>query len=189
MEPKPSFTVFGGQKRIATGTLDRVLTAAKAAFDRDAASQLLFFDDQSGRPIDFDLRGTLPEVLAKAVPATVPGRPGRPKLGVVSREISLLPIHWEWLELQPGGASAALRRLVDDARSQDPDRKRVQAAAEATSRFLSSMAVNLPSYEEACRALYAGSRESFFAHMDDWPDDIREHATRLARNAFLSPSG
>ncbi|MFY0534142.1 DUF2239 family protein [Nannocystis pusilla] len=52
-----------------------------------------------------------PRLAAEEPPART--GPGRPKLGVVSREVSLLPRHWEWLERQPSGSR---RRCADSSR-------------------------------------------------------------------------
>jgi hypothetical protein len=134
--------------------------------------------------VDFELRGTLGDVLARALPARPRSGPGRPKLGVVSREVSLLPRHWDWLEQQPNGASAALRRLVDQARKQNPDKQRARLAMDAAMRFMTSMAGDLPGYQEASRALYASNCEQFETLMRDWPNDIRAHALRIAQDAF-----
>jgi uncharacterized protein len=128
--------------------------------------------------VDFDLRGALNEVVARALPARSRSGPGRPKLGVVSREASLLPRHWAWLEQQPNGASAALRRLVDQARKREPAEQRARLATEAVGRFMSAMADNLPGYEEASRALYAANRAHFEDLILHWPHDIRAYIQR-----------
>jgi hypothetical protein len=190
-EPR-TYTAFLGETLIASGTLETVLPALKARFDAGENCLVLIFDDESGRQLDFDLRGTLAEVIARATPApiaspaTSPARmgPGRPKLGVVSREISLLPSHWEWLERQPNGASAALRRLVDQAGKRPAGPERVRRAMESAGRFLSGMAGNLPNYEEASRALYRANRGQFEELTGEWPRDIRQHARRMAQDAF-----
>jgi hypothetical protein len=103
---------------------------------------------------------------------------------VVSREISLLPRHWDWLEQQPNGASAALRRLVEEARKRDPGKERTRLATAAAGRILSAMAGNLPGYEEASRALYAGNRARFEELILDWPRDIRAYIQRRVEDAF-----
>ncbi|WP_428990320.1 DUF2239 family protein [Methylocapsa aurea] len=105
---------------------------------------------------------------------------GRPKLGVVAREITLLPRHWDWLAAQPGGASAALRRLVETARREGGTDGRQRAAREAAYRFLSAVAGDLPGYEEALRALFSGDAARFEAQMTEWPKDVRAYALRLA---------
>ena len=178
MESEQTYTAFDGNERIASGTLEKVLPELKSRFNADRGVMLLVFDDATGRQVDFDLRGTLAQVLARALPPQRTG-PGRPKLGVVSREISLLPRHWEWLEEQPSGASAAIRRLVDEARRREQGRNRVRLALDATARFMSAMAGNLPGYEEATRALYAKDRTKFQGLVNRWPQDIREHILKL----------
>jgi hypothetical protein len=184
MSDEQTYTAFVGDTRLATGPLAGMLAGVKTKFDSSASAPLLIFEDQTGRQVDFDLRGTIAEVLARVAPAPPRTGPGRPKLGVTSREVSLLPRHWEWLEQQPNGASAALRRLVDDARKREPGKQRARLAMDAANRFLSAMAGNFPGYEEATRALYAGNRVDFGNLMQEWPGDIRDHAQRLAMEAF-----
>jgi uncharacterized protein len=178
------FTAFAGTTLLASGSLDTILPAVKAQFDQDPGTMILIFEDQTGRQVDFDLGGSLPEVLARAIPERVRSGPGRPKLGVVGREVSLLPRHWEWLEQQPSGASAALRRLVDEARKRDPEEQRARLAVEATGRFLTAMAGDFAGYEEAHRALYRRNREQFEERIREWPADIRRHLGRLTDGAF-----
>jgi len=188
-----SFTAFLGQRIIATGKLESVLAAAKGKLDAGSTDRLAIFDDEEARIHDFDFRGDLEEVLARlhhhpllldreeSTPAgDTPRRgPGRPKLGVVSKEVTLLPRHWEWLGRQRGGASATLRRLVEEARKRESPRDREIKAREATYRFMSDMAANLPGYEEASRALFAGDYEALAREMRDWPSDIRGYVSRL----------
>jgi hypothetical protein len=187
MEEAPTYTAFLDETLIASGPLDATLPIVKASFDRDAGALVLIFEDQTGRQVDFDLRGPLNEVLERALPArpaATRSGPGRPKLGVVSREVSLLPRHWDWLEQQPNGASAALRRLVDEARNRNPGEQRVRLATEAVGRFLSAMAGNLPGYEEASRALYAGNRARVEDLIRHWPADIRTYLMRRLDDAL-----
>jgi hypothetical protein len=150
----------------------------------------VIFSDATGRPIDFDLRGSDAEILAR-LPATpgaaaleaAPSEPrgrGRPKLGVVAREVTLLPRHWEWLNAQPGGASVSLRKLVEAARRANGDRDRSRAARDAAYHFMSAMAGDLPRFEEASRALFADERRRFTTLITAWPDDVRDHIVRLA---------
>jgi uncharacterized protein len=186
---KRTYTTFVGETVMASGPLEMMLPIVKAQFDRREDTLFLIFDDQSGRQVDFDLRGAMDEVLARALPAKPRPGPGRPKLGVASREISLLPRHWEWLEHQPNGASAALRRLVDQARSLEPDEQRARLAREALGRFMSAMTGNLPGYEEACRALYAADRLRFGNLILPWPRDIRNYIQQRAEEAFRSGDG
>src|SRR6478609_6747643 len=180
-----NFTAFIGQRRLASGPAAEVALAVKRAEPR-LGEQIFVFDDGTGRPIDFDLRGDDHEVAARlAIPdapeTTAPPRGrGRPKLGVVAREVTLLPRHWEWLGAQPGGASVALRKLVDDARRASGDRDRERNARDAAYHFMSAMAGNLPHFEEASRALFADDRRRFTGLIADWPADIRDHIVKLA---------
>ena len=184
METDHTYTAFVGNNLLVSGDREQVLTAMKSRFEHGDNPLFLTFEDQTGREVDFDLRGTLAEVLERAKPDQARIRPGRPKLGVVAREVSLLPRHWEWLEEQPNGASAAIRRLVDEARKREPGERQIRAAMEAASRFLSGMAGNLPGYEEASRALYARDGERFAELIRDWPYDIRTHVQRLVCGVF-----
>jgi hypothetical protein len=184
MENDKTYTAFVGTNLLASGTRDEVLATLKSRFDRDAHTLFLTFDDQTGRQVDFDLRGTLADVRARYRPASPQVGPGRPKLGVVAREVSLLPRHWKWLEEQPNGASAAIRRLVDDARRREPGEQQVRAAIEAADHFMTAMAGNLPGYEEASRALYARDKKRFHKFIRDWPRDVRLHAKRLVLGAL-----
>jgi uncharacterized protein len=167
---------------VASGELTPILLEAKALLDRGAGGPLLIFEDQTGRQVDFDFRGTPEAVVERAAPSRRTG-PGRPRLGVVSREVSLLPRHWDWLEQQPNGISAALRRLVDEARKRAPAAERARQAREAASRFMTAMAGNLPGYEEASRALFAKDHQAFKRRIAEWPEDIRGHLERLCAQA------
>jgi uncharacterized protein len=186
----PSFTAFEGQRRLLSGTLAEVALALKRA-GRPASAPIIIFSDASGRPIDLDLRGSDDEIVARlpnpapASPApevetTEPRGRGRPKLGVVAREVTLLPRHWEWLNAQPGGASVALRKLVDETRRTSGDRDRLRVARDAAYHFMSVMAGNLANFEEASRALFADDRRRFVGLIADWPVDIRDHIVKLA---------
>ena len=116
-------------------------------------------------------------------PAT-PRGPGRPRLGVVPREVTLLPRHWQWLASQPGGASVALRRLVDEARRSSVGRDRVRRAQEVSYRVMTALAGDLPGFEDALRALFARDGAAFDRHVATWPDDVRDYARRLAAPAL-----
>ena len=185
---------FGGAKRLASGDLRDVAVAAKDYADRNGESPLLVFDAATGEPVDLDLRGTkkdvlrrLPEPVADAATSEVGEQPrsvGRPRLGVVAREVTLLPRHWDWLGSQPGGASAALRRLVETARRTNQDADRRREARESTYRFMSAIAGDYVGFEEATRALFAGGRERFEALIRSWPPDVREHLAELSAAAF-----
>jgi uncharacterized protein len=187
-----TFTAFEGARRLASGPLDDVALAIKRALHQ-ASAPIAIFDDSTGRSIDLDLRGSDADVVARlarnpeqgktseAIAATSePRGRGRPKLGVVAREVTLLPRHWEWLNTQPGGASVALRKLVEQARRTTGDADRARAAREAAYHFMSAMAGNLPGFEEATRALFADDRRRMAGHIATWPADIRDHVVKLA---------
>ncbi|WP_018631678.1 DUF2239 family protein [Neomegalonema perideroedes] len=179
----PRWTAFLDGRRLASGAPGCVVKAARKALDADpeAESRLSFYSDDTGRPLDADLRGTPEEVAERAEPQKSV-KPGRPKLGVSPREVTLLPRHWDWLATQPGGASAALRRLVEEARK-DPraEAKRAQTAA---GNFMTAALGDAPDYEEASRALYAKDQARFLALTEGWPEDLRDHARRLAAPSF-----
>ena len=182
-----TYSAFAGDRLIAFGALPEVLSAAKAHVDSSEDPQLLIFEDRTGRQLDFDFRGSLDEVLARALPPRERTGPGRPKLGVVSREVSLLPRHWEWLEAQPQGISAGLRRLVEEARKKDPQEQRARKGREALSKFMTAIAGNRPNYEEATRALFASDHTRFEELIAEWPEDIRAHLLRVLEDS-LTPS-
>ncbi|MHA7582898.1 DUF2239 family protein [Paenibacillus vandeheii] len=190
-----SCTAFVGRKNIAKGTLPHVVAIVKETLNDKEFAQLLIFDDFTGKPIDIDFRGQTAEVLqrlsnqaghaAEAEESEPPTRRvGRPKLGVVSGEVTLLPRHWDWLKSQHGGASVTLRKLVDEARRSGENESKVRAAQEASYRFMTAMAGDFPQHEEALRALYAGNQDRFYQLIDDWTPDIRDHIKTLAENAF-----
>lgn len=184
------FTAFEGQRRLAAGALAEVALAVKRAAQHPAADPIVIFSDATGRAIDLDLRGDADAILARlAKPASAnadaetqsePRGRGRPRLGVVAREVTLLPRHWEWLNAQPGGASVALRKLVEQARRANGDAERHRAARDAAYHFMSAIAGNLPGFEEASRALFADDRRSFTRLIAPWPADIRDHVVKLA---------
>jgi hypothetical protein len=190
MDPTPirSATAFQGSRRLASGPLPAVALAVKAALEREDAPPILTFDDATGAVIDLDLRGTAAEVVARLAPppevGAAPRGRGRPKLGVVAREVTLLPRHWDWLAAQPGGASVALRRLVEEARQANRGRERRREAQTAAYRFMTAMAGDAPGFEAALRALFAGDAAGFEAAVRPWPADLREHARCLAASAL-----
>jgi hypothetical protein len=178
------FTAFEGERRLASGSLAEVALAVKRVEGRTSAP-IAVFSDSTGRAVDLDLRGSDEDVVARlaetlAPAAETPRGRGRPRLGVVAREVTLLPRHWEWLNAQPGGASVALRKLVDEARRANGDRDRQRAARDAAYHFMSAMAGNLPNFEEASRALFADDRRRFVGQIAGWPADIRDHVVKLA---------
>jgi uncharacterized protein len=192
-------TGFEGSRCIASGDLVEVTRKVKEVIDRGGLSTVLIFDDYTAELIEVDFRGTLKDVLkrlenqpTKRESTTEPLNmdhvtqrgPGRPKLGVVSREVTLLPRHWDWLNSQPGGASVALRKLVEEARRVNRGRDKVRHAQETAYRFMHAMAGDLPGFEEATRALFAGDPECFNGLVSSWPVDIRDYARKLSVDAF-----
>lgn len=186
-------TAFAGTDRVGAGEPRAVALALKALADTGDSRTVLVFDDETGRQVEFDLRGSADEVAARfpEVPASADEEAaeqpeaarrtrGRPRLGVVGREVTLLPRHWEWLNAQPGGASVALRKLVEQARRENAERDRTRTAQDAAYRFMSSIAGNEPGYEEAVRALYAGDAVRFAELTDPWPPDVRHYARQVA---------
>jgi hypothetical protein len=192
-EPDNAYIAFEGDRRIAAGELRDVARAAKEVLNRRKDAPILVFDGVTSGPVEIDFRGTvadiqarLPEAAGAAADAgpSAPRGPGRPKLGVVAREVTLLPRHWEWLAQQRGGASVALRKLVDAARRTGEDGDRIRRAQEATYRFMSAMGGNKPHYEDAIRALFANDPARFEKLIAAWPADVRDHTHILAQRAF-----
>lgn len=195
-----SWIAFVGSKCIASGSPRTVATAVKSFADAHASDSILIFDAETSHPVEIDLRGSLSAVFqhlpvaqeqantSEMAPQKAKG-PGRPKLGVVSREVTLLPRHWEWLAAQPGGASVTLRKLVEQARRASSDADRSRQAQDAAYRFMNAMAGNEPGYEEALRALFAGDLGQLRRCIEPWPDDIRNHTLSLAEAAVSKAEG
>ncbi len=177
-----TYTAFAGNHRLVSGPLAQVAVAVKNAESASpTAPPVLIFSDHTGKAIDVDTRGEDDDIIARYSPPPEPPRGrGRPRLGVVAREITLLPRHWDWLNEQSGGASVTLRKLVDDARRAGGDRHLVKKAHEAAYTFMHAIAGNLPHYEDATRALFANDRARFELLIAEWPHDIRVHAIALA---------
>jgi hypothetical protein len=184
--PESTVTAFAGFRRITSGSRAEVVAQLRKLSARaDETTPLFVFDDSTGTPLDLDLRDNpalAPEISPSDEHAT--RSVGRPKLGVVAREVTLLPRHWEWLGRQPGGASVALRKLIDEARHVHADRDAQRAAREATYRFMTAIAGDLPGFEEATRALFAGERTRFDELVAPWPEDVAAHVHKLAAAAW-----
>ncbi|MBU6452162.1 MAG: DUF2239 family protein [Cyanobacteria bacterium REEB67] len=205
---KNTCTAFAGTREVAHGSYEEVVLESKRLFDRGEKTNILIFDDDTAQQRDADLGRSLPElerwlsfVRKTAAQATIAARdedpteageeraqsvvkPGRPKLGVVSREVTLLPRHWQWLNAQPGGASVALRKLVEAAKRDTTGKEQKRLAQEATYRFMSAMAGNEAGFEEASRALFAGKRSRFAELTEHWPADVSKYLQKLAVAAF-----
>lgn len=181
-----SFSAFEGDRRLVSGSRATVIRAIKQRVAEQPAASVLIFDDVTGGQIDFDLRdgGDGEAAPSPGLEAASPRGPGRPKLGVVAREVTLLPRHWDWLARQPGGASVTIRKLVDEARRSTAGAETARVARERAYRFMSAMGGNLSGFEEATRALFAGDSGRFATLIGDWPNDVRVYAQTLAEGAF-----
>ncbi len=174
------FVAFAGQDLLARGPLADAVRACKDRLERGEDRRIALFDDATGGPVDMDLRGSEADVLARLAPQpATPQGPGRPRLGVVSREISLLPRHWSWLAQQRGGASATLRRLVDAARRDGGSHDRARKAIDAAYRFMADIAGDQPGFEEAARTLFAHDLHAFAERIAAWPADVRGQLERF----------
>jgi hypothetical protein len=183
------YVAFIDRSCVASGKLPAVARQVKELLDGGCDTAVIIFDAATSEPVEVDFRGTSDEVIARLETARAdvepkaggrPATPGRPKLGVVAREVTLLPRHWEWLSEQPGGASVTLRKLVEEARRTRAGEAAVRQARESCYRFMTTMAGDEPDYEEALRALFAGDARRFDALTEQWPLDVRDHARRLA---------
>lgn len=193
-----TYTSFMGYRRIASGPMLVNVLAVKKVLESRVNDPVLIFDDVTGRFVDVNTQGTDEELAQRYAPVDVseaeveqieeeaPRGRGRPKLGVVPREVTLLPRHWDWLATQPGGASVALRKLVEEARRASAAKDQRRQAQERTYNFMTAIGGDLPGFEEAMRALFADELERFKSLLAAWPDDVREHAIELAQNADAS---
>ena len=187
-----TYSAFLGPRRVASGPLDEVAAAASRAASK--VDTLLVFSDASGTQVELDLRGSEDDVRARYQPQPLeesteetPARGrGRPRLGVIAREVTLLPEQWEWLASQPGGASVALRKLVMEARRRGSTRERLRRAQERSYKVMVALAGDRAGFEEASRALFAGDMPALRQHVDRWPRDIREHLLRLADPDYVA---
>jgi hypothetical protein len=197
VSPQPTFTAFAGSRRIDSGELAPVALSAKRAIEGGETGEILICEDSNARTIEVDLRGGLDDIQVSAARALIARRgpaepaageprrgPGRPRLGVIAREVTLLPRHWRWLSDQPGGASVALRRLVEEAAKDRSGREKRRLGQEAAYRFMSSLAGDRAGYEDAVRALFAGNSARFGELIASWPADVRDYAQQLAAAAF-----
>ena len=188
-----SYSAFAGTRLLASGDLATVVGQIKAIYDRQGAEAILLLEDATSERIDLDLNGSPELVLERALAQQrarqqlrewnlQPHTQGQTKTGAVPGTVNLLPRHWAWLNSQPGGASVALRKLVElasrDARGEDRLR-RTQAAID---RFMLTLAGDLANYEEASRALYRSDWTRLRALIVDWPTDVRAHVEKLLQD-------
>jgi hypothetical protein len=196
-ESPATYLAFAGHVRIAEGSLPEVAGAVRSRLDAGEESPVAVFDARSGAPVDLDLRGTPEEVATRAAErveestTSESGRPGpgRPRLGVVGREVTLLPRHWDWLAAQPGGASVTLRKLVEAARKQSHGPQQIRRAQDAAYRFMHALAGDLAGFEEATRALYAWDLKRLAQLIDSWPLDVRDHTLSLVARGEARAAG
>jgi len=191
---------FVGSKLIAEGDLLDVALTSKKAIDSGSSEPLLIFDEES-QLVEIDFRGSADAVEARirqgqnespaASVRTAEAdaldeklKPGRPKLGVVAREVTLLPRHWDWLNAQPGGASVTLRKLVDGARKENVGGESIKKQQEIAYRFMTAMAGNETGFELAIRALFKNDAENFNLATKSWPTDVASHAKKLTKDLF-----
>jgi hypothetical protein len=196
----PTFTTFLGHRRLASGSLAVNALAVKKASTHGVNESALTFCDQTGALVDIDISGSEQEMLARlphggmaleapapstesagAAESAEPRGRGRPKLGVIAREVTLLPRHWEWLAAQPGGASVSLRKLVDEARKANVESDRQRQASERAYRFMAAMAGDMAGFEDASRALFANDAQRFHQLTDSWPADLRNYLRALTK--------
>ena len=183
-----TYTTFMGHHRIASGPMLANVLAVKKVLESRVNDPVLIFDDVTGRFVDVNTQGTDEELAQRYAPVDVseaeveqieeeaPRGRGRPKLGVIPREVTLLPRHWDWLATQPGGASVALRKLVEEARRASAAKDQRRQAQERTYNFMTAIGGDLPGFEEAMRALFADELERFKTLLAAWPEDVRDHA-------------
>lgn len=160
-------TAFLGDVQLASGSRETVTRTLEDRYPADLGA-ILVFDDATGRLTDLDYWDAAKTARAPSA--------GRPRLGVKAREVTLLPRHWDWLAAQPGGASAALRRLVESASKGPPSAKQRRDTAY---NFMSHLCGDRPGYEEALRALYRDDDAVFAGLIAGWPEDIRRHIGHL----------
>ena len=180
------FAGFAGASRLCVGPLDQVAAEARRTLGREPLAVILIFDGRTGAVVDVDLRGTEHDVLTRyAEPVAQPTKRGRPRLGVIAREVTLLPRHWDWLARQTGGASTTLRRLVENALRADAANGNARELTAAAYRFMSAIAGDFAGFEEAARALFAGDRDGLEKRMLAWPVDVREQALAFLDGANI----
>lgn len=186
------YTAFEGVNLLFQGELSEVILKVKTHLGSSENSSVLIFSDETGKSMDFNFHGSKQDVLKRLETFTTSdgvnpsNGPGRPRLGVVSREVSLLPNHWEWLATQDGGASATLRRLVEEARKKFSQSLSIKQIQERVYRVMSVLMGDYLGYEEALRALYKRDLKTFQVKTQNWPKDVREYLTKMSKLIFDS---
>ncbi len=182
MNTKITYTAFTGSTLIASDSL--IELAKKLKTLPKTTENILIFNDQTGQQIDLDLSGSEQEIQQRYAEPEEIKKVGRPKLGVISREITLQKKHWDWLDQQSASASAVIRKLIDKELNNPNSEGNIMLAKQAIDRFMSAMLGNMPNYEEATRALYQGDRDIFLKMIQNYPKDIKEHLIQKTQNIF-----
>lgn len=187
---KTTFTAFDAHSLIAYGDLAEVVLKIKGSIGKASISTILIFSDITGKTIDFNFHGSKQEILKRlevytSVQDAEPSSgPGRPKLGVVSREVSLLPRHWEWLATQRGGASATIRTLIEDTMKKASAGQSAKQIQDRVYQIMSVLAGDLSDYEEALRAMYKKDKKSFLGYIEGWPKDVQNYLVKSSKEIF-----
>ena len=182
MNTQPTYTAFSGYTLIAQAQLADIALKLKQL--GETAETILIFNDQTGRQIDLDLSGAEQQIQQRYSQPEPEKKVGRPKLGVISREITLQKKHWDWLDQQSASASAVIRKLIDKELNDPTSESNIMLAKQATDRVMSAMLGNMPNYEEATRALYQGDRVVFLKMIQDYPKDLKEYLIQKTQNIF-----
>ena len=181
MNIQMTYTAFLDEQCLVNGTLVDVATAIQQHANQSNAT-LLIFNDQTGKQIDLDISGSKQDIQQRYAEPEMVKKVGRPKLGVISREITLQQKHWDWLDQQSSSASAVIRKLIDNELNNPNSESNKLLAKQATDRFMSAMLGNMPNYEEATRALYQGDQAVFLKLIKDYPLDPQQYIRRLSHS-------
>lgn len=182
MNSSTTYTAFSGDHYLASGEMMELILKIKQL--QETTENILIFNDQTGRQTDFDYTGSEQEIRERYAEPESTKKVGRPKLGVISREITLQKKHWDWLDQQSASASAIIRKLIDKELDDPNSESNKMLAKQATDRFMLAMLGNMPNYEEATRALYQGDKQVLITLIQNYPKDIQEYIFKLSKNAF-----
>ncbi|RZG86913.1 DUF2239 family protein [Acinetobacter venetianus] len=182
MNSSTTYTAFSGDHYLASGEMMELILKIKQL--QETTENILIFNDQTGRQTDFDYTGSEQEIRERYAEPEPTKKVGRPKLGVISREITLQKKHWDWLDQQSASASAIIRKLIDKELDDPNSESNKMLAKQATDRFMLAMLGNMPNYEEATRALYQGDREVFLKMIQDYPKDLKKYLIQKTQNIF-----
>jgi hypothetical protein len=170
----PLWIAFEHHHLLARGQPADVIAAVQRRLAAQPETLLLVLDATTSERIELDWRTPAAQLLAQlpATPAAhesdeapgsdAPRGPGRPKLGVTAREVTLL-----------------LRKLVLSAMREGSSADAQRRATEAAYRFMSIVCGDLPLYEEVSRALFAGDLARVDTLAADWPADVAAHLRAL----------